>query len=296
MTEIYLHNPSHSGDILVTLEIVKIFISSNPTSIFKLVPASCKRLYNNLISKNVEVINHNCIWDSKNTKNVLIKNDIITNLHNVLFHYENNKLYINLWKMLIQDNSNCINLLGRTSFIKKTINEINSKFNLNIQFNCDNDKKLIPILPDINIDKTENYLKSLNKKLIFFYNLRSTCGFEQHTNININDKIILKLLSEIDDNTTLIIAKKTDIQNDKIICIETDLNNPLSNDGENLLVNEKISRLCDKIYFKMNGGSLFILNSINVNNEKKFFLIDSKNWYNILKNSYHLNDLNIVQI
>ena len=110
--------------------------------------------------------------------------------------------------MLIQDNSNCINLLGRTSFIKKTINEINSKFNLNIQFNCDNDKKLIPILPDINIDKTENYLKSLNKKLIFFYNLRSTCGFEQHTNININDKIILKLLSEIDDNTTLIIAKK----------------------------------------------------------------------------------------
>lgn len=276
MTEIYLHNPSHSGDILVTLEIVKIFISSNPTSIFKLVPASCKRLYNNLISKNVEVINHNCIWDSKNTKNVLIKNDIITNLHNVLFHYENNKLYINLWKMLIQDNSNCINLLGRTSFIKKTINEINSKFNLNIQFNCDNDKKLIPILPDINIDKTENYLKSLNKKLIFFYNLRSTCGFEQHTNININDKIILKLLSEIDDNTTLIIAKKTDIQNDKIICIETDLNNPLSNDGENLLVNEKISRLCDKIYFKMNGGSLFILNSINVNNEKKFFLIDSK--------------------
>ena len=46
----------------------------------------------------------------------------------------------------------------------------------------------------------------------------------------------------------------------------------------------------------MNGGSLFILNSINVNNEKKFFLIDSKKWYNILKNSYHLNDLNIVQI
>ena len=68
MTEIYLHNPSHSGDILVTLEIVKIFISSNPTSIFKLVPASCKRLYNNLISKNVEVINHNCIWDSKKHK------------------------------------------------------------------------------------------------------------------------------------------------------------------------------------------------------------------------------------
>ena len=53
-------------------------------------------------------------------------------------------------------------------FIMKTINEINSKFNLNIQFNYDNDKELIPILPDINIDKTENYLKSLNKKLIFF--------------------------------------------------------------------------------------------------------------------------------
>lgn len=294
MTEIYLHNPGHSGDILHTLEIAKIFISSNPNCIFKLVPASCKCLYNNLISKNVEIIQHNCIWDSKNVKNVLIKSDIITNLHNVLFHYENHKLYINLWQMLITNNSNCINLLGRTSFIKNTINEINFKFNLNIQFDCDNDKNLIPVLPNINIAKIENDLKSLNKKLIFFYNLNSNSTFEKPTNIN--DKVILKLLSEIDDNTILIIAKKTNIQNDKIICIETDLNNPLSNDGENLLVNEKISRLCNRIYFKVNGGSLFILNSININNDQNFYLINFDNWYNILKKSYHLNNLNIFKI
>jgi len=296
MTEIYLHNPGHSGDILHTLEIAKILINSNPTYVFKLVPASCKCLYNNLISTNVEIIQHNCIWDSKNTKNVLIQSDIITNLHDVLFHYENNKLYINLWKVLVHNNNNCINLQGRTIFIKNTINEINYKYNLNIQFTCDNDKQLIPKLPDINIDKTENYLKSLNKKFIFFYNLTSNSGFDKHTNTNINDKVIRKLLSEIDDNTTLIIAKKTDIQNDKIICIETDLNNPLSNDGENLLVNEKISRLCNEIYFKINGGSLFILNSVNINNEQNFFLINSKNWYNILKESYHLKNLYVYTI
>jgi hypothetical protein len=293
MFEIYLHNPSHSGDILLTLEFAKIIINSNPTCKFKLVPASCKCLYNNLISENVEIINHNCIWDTINKTNVLIKSDIITNLHDVLVHYENQKLYINLWKMLVQDNNNCINLLGRTSFIKKTMYEINLKFNLNIEFNCDNDKRLIPILPDVNIDKTENYLKSLNKKFIFYYNLNSTCGIENQYSVNINDKVIIKLLSEIDDDTILLLAKKIDIQSNKIIYVESDLNNPLSNDGENLLVNEKISRLCDKIYFKINGGSHFILNSRNIDNEQQFYLINSENWYGVLKNSYYLKNLSI---
>ena len=193
--EIIIHNPSHSGDILHTLEIAKILINSNPTYKFKLAPASCKCLYNDLICENVEIIKHNCVWDTKKQKNVLIKADIITKLHNVLVYYEDKKLYINLWKMLVQNNTNCINLLGRTSFIKNTIHEMNLKFNLNIQFDCDNDKQLIPILPDINIDKTENYLKSLNKKLIFFYNLTSTCGIENEYEPNINDKVIEKLLS-----------------------------------------------------------------------------------------------------
>lgn len=297
--EIIIHNPSHSGDILHTLEMVKILINSNPTCKFKLAPASCKCLYNDLICENVEIIKHNCVWDTKKQKNVLITADIITKLHNVLVYYEDKMLYINIWKMLVQNNTNCINLLGRTSFIKKTIHEMNLKFNLNIQFNCDNDKQLIPILPDINIDKTENYLKSLNKKLIFFYNLTSSCGIESEYGTNINDNVIKKLLSEIDEDTVLLVAKKTDIQSDKIIYVDCDLNNPLSNDGKNLLVNEKISRLCDKIYFKINGGSEFILNKNNINNNKIFYLINSRNssmWYDILKKSYLLNNLNIYNL
>ena len=127
----------------------------------------------------------------------------------------------------------------------------------------------------------------------FYYNLNSSSGFENQYSANINDKVILKLLSEIDDDTILLLAKKTNIQSNKIIYVESDLNNPLSNDGENLLVNEKISRLCDKIYFKINGGSHVILNSINIDNEQKFYLINSENWYDILKNSYHLNNLSI---
>jgi len=292
--KIIIHNPSHSGDILHTLEMVRILINSNPTCKFKLAPASCSCMYNDLICENVEIIKHNCVWDSKKQKNVLIKTDTITKLHNVLIHYENKILYINVWKMLVQNNHTCINLLGRTSFIKNTIHEMNLKFNLNIQFNCDNDKQLIPILPNINIDKIVNYLKSLNKKLIFFYNLNSTSGIENEYAVNINDKVIKKLLSEIDDDTILLVAKKTDIQSDKIIYVDCDLNNPLSNDGENLLVNEKISRLCDKIYFKINGGSLFILNKNNINIDKQFYLINSSNskdWYNIIKKSYHLKNL-----
>tara|TARA_B100000035_G_C21018016_1_gene562838 strand:+ start:885 stop:1781 length:897 start_codon:yes stop_codon:yes gene_type:complete len=297
--EIIIHNPSHSGDILHTLEFVKIFIKSNPNCKFTLVPASCKCLYENLISYNVKIIQHNCIWNSILKKNELIKTDIITKLHNVLTHYESDILYINIWKMLVQDNTNCINLIGRKDFIKNFVNKTNSLYNLNIQFNCNSDIELIPILPDINIDKVENYLKSFNKKFIFFYNLNSTCGIESEYRVNINDEVINNLLSEIDNDTILLVTKKTEIQNSKIINLESDLNIQMSNDGKNLLVYEKISRMCDKIYFKINGGSLFILNGKNIENEQNFNLIKSSNintWYNILKNSYHLKDLNIYNI
>jgi hypothetical protein len=297
--EIIIHNPSHSGDILHTLEFVKIFIKSNPTCKFTLVPASCKCLYDNLISDNVKVIEHNCIWNSVLKKNELFKSDTITKLHNVLFYYDSNKLYINIWKMLVQDNRNCINLIGRTDFIKNVVNKINATYNLDIKFNCSNDKDLIPVIPDINIDTIENYLKSLNKKFIFFYNLKSTCGIETEYNSDINDIVIKKLLTEIDNDTILLVAKKTNIQSDKIINLESDLKVQMSNHGENLLSYEKISRLCDKIYLKINGGSLFILNSKNIENEQNFYLIKSSNintWYNILKNSYHLKNLKIYSI
>jgi len=297
--EIIIHNPGHSGDILHTLEFVKIFIKSNPSYKFTLVPASCKCLYDNLISDNIKVIQHNCIWNSTLEKNELFKSDTITKLHDVLIYYDCNKLYINLWKMLVQDNINCINLIGRTNFIKNVVNKINYMYNLNIQFNCDNDKELIPILPDINIDRIENYLKSLNKKFIFFYNFKSMSGFEFEYIPNINNIVIKKLLTEIDNDTILLLPKKTEFENNKIIHLESDLNIPISNNGENLLINEKISRLCDKIYLKINGGSLFILNSKNIENEQKFYLIKSSNintWHKILKNSYHLKYLNIYNI
>lgn len=297
--EIIIHNPSHSGDIFHTLEFVKIFIKSNPNCKFTLVPASCKCLYDNLIADNVKIIEHNCIWDTQKQKNVLIKSDIITKIHNVLIHYECDKLYINSWKMLVQDNTNCINLIGRKDFIKNVVNKINTTYNLNIKFNCINDRDLIPLLPDINIDTLEKYLRSLNKKFIFFYNLKSTCGIESEYKPNINDTVINNLLSEIDNDTILIVAKKTNIHSEKIINLESDLNIQMSNDGENLLINEKISRLCDKIYFKINGGSEFILNKKNINIDKNFYLINSnncKNWYNIIKTSYLIKNLDIIYI
>ena len=59
---------------------------------------------------------------------------------------------------------------------------------------------------------------------------------------------------------------------------------------------KKLSRMCYKIYFKINGGSEFILNSKNINIDKNFYLINSNNskdWYNIIKTSYLIKNLNI---
>jgi len=47
--------------------------------------------------------------------------------------------------------------------------------------------------------------------------------------------------------------------------------------------------LCNEVYFKTNGGSLFILNQDNIGNKNtKYNFIGNNNWKNIYNNEYGL--------
>ena len=77
--------------------------------------------------------------------------------------------------------------------------------------------------------------------------------------------------------------------------MEDDLNIKKEQDGSSIVMYANICELCDKVYFKNNGGSLFQLNQRNINNKKIIYYfidtqdINSDNCYNIIKNIYELN-------
>ena len=105
--KIILHNPSHNGDQLHTLGIVKHLINCNEDKKFTIIPACCNYLFNELLSDRVTIEEHPVIWHHEN-KNISNKNNFISENHNSLWNLYEGNVYINLWKLLIQDNYNCI--------------------------------------------------------------------------------------------------------------------------------------------------------------------------------------------
>jgi hypothetical protein len=287
--KIFLHNPSHNGDQFVTLDIVKCFINCNLDKEFVIIPACSSYLFNELLSDRVIIEEHPVIWD--NDKNIFNGKNFISENHNTLWNYHNGDIYINIWKLLVQDNYNCISLVNRIPFINNILEEINNQTGIKIIFNCDNYKLLIPLLPHVDIDFIHEKLKSYNKKIIFFYNQNSFCGIESFYPNDINEKIIQKLINDYGEEHMIILSKPCNtIIHKNIINVETEFGNLPSLDAKNLIVNANIANLCDEVYFKNNGGSLFILNQMNISNKNvKYNFIGANDFYNVFKNEYELN-------
>jgi hypothetical protein len=287
--KIYLHNPSHNGDQLHTLEIVKRIIFDNLDKQFIIVPACSMYLYNELLSDRVKIENHPVLWDE--SQNIFLENNFISNNHNVLWSINEGNIYINMWKMLSLDNYNCISLKNRELFIKNMLEEINKNTNININFSCSNYKELIPILPNIDIEIIKNKLNKYNKKLVFFYNQDSKCGIESNYANNINEETIKKLLNIYGEDYIILLSKPCDITHKRLINVEDEFNNKPTLDGKNLIINAWIAYICDNVYFKVNGGSLFILNQTHINNSKntlKYHYLGPIDFYNIINNEYGL--------
>lgn len=287
--KIILHNPGHNGDQLFTLGIVKQLINDNLDKEFIIIPACSTYLFNELLTERVILEEHPVIWD--NDKNIFNGKNFISENHDTLWNYHNGDIYINIWKLLVENNYNCISLVNRIPFINNTLEEINNKIGIKFFFNCNNYKELIPILPNIDIDFIHEKIISYNKKIIFFYNQSSCSGLENSYPENINEIIIKKLIDNYGEDHIIILSKPCNIFHKNLINVETEFGNLPSLDAKNLIINANIANLCNEVYFKNNGGSLFILNQINIKNKNnvKYFFIGSNDFYDSISNEYGLN-------
>jgi len=286
--KIILHNPSHNGDQLHTLGIVKHIIEDNPDKYITIIPACAMYLFNELLSDKVNLEVHPVLWD--NNRNIYNNDNFISNNHNVLWNYHESDIYINMWKLLVHQNYNCISLVDRITFIKNLFNEIYVNTGVIINFTCNNYKNLIPILPYVDISTIREKILSYKKKVVFFYNQNSCCGIEGEYSNDINESTIKNLIKKYSDDYIIILSKPSTINNKNLINVESEFNVTPSIDAKNLIINSYIANMCDEVYFKTNGGSLFILNQMNISNKDvKYNFIGNQNWYNIYKNEYELN-------
>ena len=284
--KIYLHNPGHNGDILHTLEIVRILIDSNPMYNFILVPACSSSLYNDLISEKVILQQHSVIWNI-NMKNIIVNNNIISKLHDICWMYHDGDVFINLWKLLTDNNHNCISIINRNEYIKNILLSIKQQYNIIINFNLIDYTDLIPVLPAVDVEPVINLLKSHKKKIVLFYNLTSMSGFD----INItNNEIIDYLKKKYNETEYLLLLVKPE-HNKQILNLENDYGISATVDGKNLIKYACIANSCDYVYFKINGGSQFILNQTNINNSKNvnYNCIGNQDFYNVIIKEYKLN-------
>jgi hypothetical protein len=306
---IYLHNPSHNGDQFLTLGIVRKIIEQNLDKNFVIVPACSMYLFSELLNDNVNLQMHPVIWDGN--KNIHLDNNIISTSHSILWNTEGSNIYINMWLLLCKENHNCIGLINRENYIKKILMDIKNTTGVDIYFNCDkykeliptlpninienlskisnffdcnNQNKLMPVLSNINIENIKNKLLSYKKKIIFFYNQNSFCGIENGYPKNINENVLTELIQKYGDEYIILLTKQCNIIHPNVLFIENEFNIFQRLDGLNLVINAYIADLCDKIYFKNNGGSLFILNQMNIPNSinKQYVFIGSRCDYNVI--------------
>jgi hypothetical protein len=196
-----------------------------------------------------------------------------------------------MWKLLTLDNYNWIGLVNRPLFIKNMLEQIYNQTQIKINFNCDNYKDLIPILPYVDITIIREKINSYNKKTIFFYNQNSCSGLEVNYSKNINEEIIQKLIDNYGEDHIIILSKPCIITHKNLINVETEFGIVPVVDGKNLVINANIANLCDEVYFKSNGGSFFILNKMNIiesQNKLKYHFIGTTDFYNVINDEYEL--------
>lgn len=277
--KIVLFNPAHNGDILLTLEIVKNIIKSNPSHTYDIQLACCSFIYKELVSQNVTVSNYTNIWMFD--KNIDL--NLNANYHSILWLYKSGTLYLNMWQILVKDNMDCLNLNDRIHFVHKLFNEIKAKHGIDLSFNVNKYEELIPILPDLpDIDTSiVNTIKSINRPKIFIYNLISG----NYTNY---DALIQNMLNKYPEYQ-IILARTHQITSSRITNLETDLHVTPSFDGKNLVVYSNVANECGIVLISQTGGSLFCLNQKNLSNTKTKYYYLNEYLLSTLQNVFHLN-------
>lgn len=273
---VVLHSPGHNGDQLFSQPFVKFFVESNPDINFKLMFACSQLLYKDIVNNNTNCTffegGHPAPWMiDKNINNT--QHDLF-NIYAVPYHYDSEKqiIYINMWRTLTLDNNiNCTYNGGRLDYIRNMINDIENISGYRLEYNCDTNSHILPVLPVLNDEKTTGIMEkvgkfinsSKNKKVVFFYNLTYRSGDDGKHGADFNSNFISDLKK---DENTLLLLFRCDENHPTALSLEKHFNLPPSEDGYNLLMSSKIAKLCNTVYMKQSGGSLFVVNDENINN------------------------------
>ena len=288
---IFLHNPTHNGDVLASSQFAKLLIKDNPHVHFKIVPSCASVLFEDFVNEtpNCELIQHPSPWVF--TENNTNTNDYIHKIRNELLHVDSNcNLYLNLWRfMLINNSCACIDLTNVVQNINNLIPQIKDLCNIQLNFNPHQINELIPRIPLYDVSFMNTFMdRNKYKKIIFFYNLMGCSGQELPPGFN---PYFINMLLKNNPDSLIIVPDNCDIKHPNLLSLTDDMNIKKEHSGKSLVLYANICNLCDEVYFKDNGGSLFTLNPVNISNTitQYYFIGHYAGTYEAIKNVYKLN-------
>lgn len=311
--KIILNNPSHNGDVLFSSKIIEIFVKSNPIYEFIITAACSTVLFEHLINDKITLQVHPNPWvfdkfdkfnpqESTRSPHPSVKIgetisfvDYLHTQHTNIWSFYDGDIYINVWRIMVDENKNCMDLTDRIEFTKNVLVEIREKTKINVEFEANHYTELIPEIPQLDISFMESYINIMQpiyKNRIFFFNLIGRSGQEPFPD-NFNDEYIHRLLTS-NPESIIIVPDTCQIKHTRLISLMDNFNIQKEFSGRSLVLYANICNICDEVHFKNNGGSLFTLNIVNINNKKVkyYYLGDQDSHYNSIKNCYGLNVVN----
>ena len=330
--KIILHNPAHNGDVFFSSKIVEFIIKNNPTYEFIIAPSCSSILFEHLVSEKVTIETNphqwnfdydsynDCSWKCANNRTDYT--GYLYSQHDILWSIHKDDLYINMWQLMIKSNNNCMDLTDKTEFIQKLFKEIHEKTGIVMNFGvfcagslcepeqnhhstqgfasqnwCCNTpnhyKELIPEIPQLDISFIRNdIMLPIYKTRIFFFNFMGKSS-QETLPPSFNDEYINELINKNPDSI-IIVPDTCSIKHTRLISLLDDYNIQKEISGRSLVIYANICNICDEVHFKNNGGSLFTMNTININNKNvKYYYLNEKDFfYDTMKNCYGLNIVN----
>jgi hypothetical protein len=116
--------------------------------------------------------------------------------------------------------------------------------------------------------------KDKYRKTVMFFNLNGYSG-QDHGRYSprFNDNFITHLLDNNPDSR-IIVVDECEIKHPNLISLTGDIKIEKNISGKSLVLYANICRLCDEVYFKLNGGSFFLLNKVNIRDKStKYYLL-----------------------
>jgi len=291
--KIYLHNPAHNGDVLFGSKMLELIVKHNPSYEFVISPSCSSILFEHLVCDRVSLQVNPYQWEFD--KNIVPdENDYLYKQHDVLWSIDDKgDLYINMWQMLVKPYNTCMNLVGRCEFVQEVFKDIESNTGIHLEFNTNDHKELIPEIPQLDVSFFHHHIvRPVFNKRIFFFNLMGQ-STQETLPPSFNNDYIKRLLNDNPDSV-IIVPDTCTLRHARLISLVDDFGIQKEISGKSLVMYANICNMCDEVHFKNNGGSLFTMNTVNINNKKVqyYYLNGHDDFYNIMKNCYELNIVN----